>query len=249
MLGSGSSDSETQVERRRKTSVFNNSVCSIEDLPQYSYSGVAEMLGGRPTFCGGRLNARHYSWSVGNNDCWQLQRNGSWTRFTTLMNNRRLYHRSVSLSDDLMWVIGGLSDYKGPRGNEFWKTTTELVHSSGKVTFGPDTPYPLIRHCAVMTNDKHIYIMGGMTEDVFWNRIGMNETLVYRFDGSAVSFSHMGPSMNQRRWRHGCGTIYSKNHNGRQVILVVGGSHWPDPYYPELLDYSVQGATWTLCKY
>lgn len=211
--------------------IFNDTKCILQDMPIPSADhelGVGGIINGLPVYCGGQApNGTYYG------DCFQLAKNGNWMKLGSL-NMVRTYMTAVSVNDEFLWIIGGKT---GPSFEQL-TNTTEIIYANGTVIFGPELPHSQWIRCPVMTDTGHIYILG------------FNETLVFKYEDQELTYSHEAPALPMPLEGPACSAVYSRNHNGRQVIIFSSGLNPTNGGYSavQLLDYSIPGATWTHCK-
>ena len=108
----------------------------------------------------------------------------------------------------------------------------------GTSNFGPNLPKAIYEHCSVALNSQEILIIGG---DEGYNKL--NETWIFNTETNEFK---SGANMNMKRSSHGCTKYKSRFHNGREVVIAVGG--YGAPYSAEIWDFTTGTDSWEMCK-
>ena len=138
----------------------------------------------------------------------------------------RSSHASVSMNG-VVWITGG---YRS-------RNSTEFVYGNGSVIKGPDLPIDKWGHCMVDLEDGRAIILGGDQNE--------NDVLIYR--SSDNSFESGPPLLFGRRFP-ACTLFRSPLHEGRQVVLVVGGKS-DGEVSAEVLDFTNTSSKWMQSKW
>lgn len=201
----------------------------LQDFPNETVSSAMANLAGQPVVCGGWNWQGQVTGPVAS--CYKF--NGSkWTQFAC-MKERRQNPTAIEVKGKL-WITGGYCDGQHLK-------TTELLNADGQVNAGPDLPEALSGHCIVKYADK-IFIIGGINyfKGPFNPRGGpLNGTRIYNGN---LSFLGSGPKLNFSRDCSSACIIKSDNHEGRPIIMVVGGI--TSPRSIEVWDFTKAGTKW-----
>ena len=149
----------------------------------------------------------------------------TWKLHATMFANRSS-HASVSMNG-VVWITGG---YRS-------RNSTEFVYGNGSVIKGPDLPIDKWGHCMVDLEDGRAIILGGDQNE--------NDVLIYR--SSDNSFESGPPLLFGRRFP-ACTLFRSPLHEGRQVVLVVGGKS-DGEVSAEVLDFTNTSSKWIQSKW
>lgn len=205
-----------------KVSQLFNKNCQIPNLPKSLEFAAGGIVSSRPVICGGN----------GNQHCYILRETGSWEILCSLPNSRKgLGGITVGPSKDILWVSGGFPTSSQRKKDSFF------VKANGLILKGPDLSTERAFHCVMEAANGDVIVTGG------YGRYGSTKYSTEVFSPTTLT-REMGPSMNQGRTKHGCQTVFSKNHGNRQVAIVVGG--YISPSSAELWDFQTYGATWKL---
>ena len=122
------------------------------------------------------------------------------------MIEKRCYAASVALDQSTLWIVGGYNGNNSLNSTEFIKLGQPSVK-------GRDLPFTIGDHSMIQFDEKSIYIIGGRQNGSISNKIWIvdptNELQVTK-----------GPSLNIRRYFHGCAKMTL---NGRTILVVAGG--------------------------
>ena len=124
---------------------FKTKVCS--QMPNYPLevylAGGSIWKDGKFSICGGVKNYnKKYS------KCY-LMENGEW-KLSGKLQTARSYHGASNIGNSI-WITGG---YKNDR-----LASTEIIHSDGKITPGPDLPEARHSHCQI-SYEQSTFIIG-----------------------------------------------------------------------------------------
>ena len=119
--------------------------------------------------------------------------------------------------DNTIFVTGGL----GVAANF---STTEFISLSSPARPGPNIPFKIVMHCMVKLPTGLIYMIGGCESP----NIAMDGAVcntasnrVWIFDPNSDFQMIQGPSLQQGRVHHACGTFVDDS--GETNIIVTGG--------------------------
>ena len=149
------------------------------------------LLDGLPVICGGSNDMIH---SIAKDQ----------SKFLGQLSVRRRYAASVVLTNNTLWVTGGL-------GQSGRLKTTEYVTIDGQTSQGPDLPLPLDSHSIVPLNSGAFILIGG-----------------YGGDSSATHFYEEkkgwrpGPNLKNGRYYHTAGVLTDRV-STKTYIVAVGG--------------------------
>ena len=137
------------VEGRRIEIVkenFKTQVCS--QMPKYplavGLAGGSIWKDGKFSICGGRDSSnKRYS------KCY-LMENGEW-KLSGKLQTARIHHGASNIGNSI-WITGGWS-------NNDRVASTEIIHSDGKITPGPDLPEARRWHCQ-LSYEQSTFIIG-----------------------------------------------------------------------------------------
>lgn len=231
ILGGGD---DANSDYKSKATVLNDNECTINDMLRGSYWSAGALLDKRPVYCGGKdFTTSSYTYS----HCYQLQVDGEWSEFGSLM-RERYRHSAVALNNDMIWFSGGIL-----AGAIKPTDSTELFHADGTATAGPELPNRIMGHCMVKTENGMIYSTGGEITGA----IALAATRLVWIFQEDLSFLSYGPEFNVARSYHGCNVVTSNNHDGRQVLLIAGGENGENS--AEILDFMIGGSIWISCKF
>ena len=138
-----------------------------------------------------------------------------------------MLNASYFRSDQFLFIIGGYNNGR--------LATTEILKPDGTVAWGPALPNAVDGHCAVTAKDGTVMLTGG----------DGSERKVWIYDPNTASFTP-GPEMINDHYAHGCAVFKSNLHDGREVLLVAGGSKQDTT---EVWDYQTPGSSWTSSKW
>jgi len=114
--------------------------------------------------------------------------------------------------------------------------STEIIHSDGKITPGPDLPEARSSHCQ-LSYEQSTFIIGGSL------RSGRTVT-VLKFNSSSLNSNPMIlESMLRARSSHACTIFKSALHDERPIIIVAGG-FGSGKNIAEVLDFTQEGTSW-----
>ena len=123
---------------------FKTKVCS--QMPEYpleiSTAAGSNWKDGKFSICGGAKYPNEYS------QCY-LMENGKWKLSGNLQTARR--HHGASNIGNSIWITGGFNGRK--------LASTEIIHSDGKITPGPDLPEARWYHCQ-LSYEQSTFIIG-----------------------------------------------------------------------------------------
>ena len=141
------------------------------------------------------------------------------------MIEKRYAAASVALDPCTLWIVGGsLKNCGIPRLNNL--SSTEFIKLGQPSVKGPDLPFTITSHSMTQYDEKSIYIIGG-----WQNGLSSNKTwIVDPSNGFQIT---EGPSLKNKRIRHGCAKMIF---NGRAILVVTGGFGAEDSV--EILDPS-----------
>jgi len=194
----------------------------FQNFPMELHGSTGQLVDDIPVLCGGENNG------VLPKDCWKLDlTSGQWSQFATMAYSH--FKTSSTVVDGKLLVIGG--EEKG--GNKL--TATEYIDLDGEVTPGPDLPLPLRSHCAVTLTTGKVLIMGGVGDP------DDNRYTTIMFDPETDTYNSSLPKFKNRFTNGGCTVIRSDYHDGRPVVLLVGGD---ERNKPEVYDYTTPDAEW-----
>lgn len=233
------------ISKERKSSDLVESIHNLSsfkhltNLPRKIEYAVGGLIKNHPIVCGGLSTSYEPTLYK---ECYKLSLDGSkWINFAN-MSTERGYGAGLVL-DNCLWISGGA---KGSNRDSYLKTT-EMINFDGTTLAGKDLIEPLAGHCTVQSQNQ-IFIIGGS------DQLGpKRSTRIFNFPLTTSMkcqspYAHMkGPDLNLKRSLHGCTAFSSANHEGRNVILVVGGI--PHPKSAELLDHTQPGSTWIESKF
>ena len=112
---------------------------------------------------------------------------------------------SVVLSNNTLWVTGGLDQSNRLK-------TTEFVTKEGKTSKGPDLPLALSFHAIVALNRGVFILIGG------WS--GVNSSATYFYEEKKGW--RPGPNLKNGRYWHTAGVLTDRV-STKQYIVAVGG--------------------------
>ena len=136
---------------------FKTKVCS--QIPENPYTVPYTAKGsswkdGKISICGGHDNIDKV-W-IGRSECYFIV-NGEWKFSGNLQTGRRAF--GVSNIGNSIWITGGLGDApEFPKVNSAL-ASTEIIHSDGKITPGPNLPEARNSHCQI-SYEQSTFIIG-----------------------------------------------------------------------------------------
>ena len=207
MITSGSNGSDldnTEVIDLRSGKTFH-----MSPLAKRTYSATGGLLDGLPVVCGGRDDQIH---SIAKNQ----------SKCLGQLTVRRFGAASVVLSNNTLWVTGGL-DQSGNR-----LKSTECVTKEGKTSKGPDLPLALCHHAIVALNRGVFILIGGYSDD-----IGRSSRTYFYEEKKGW---RPGPNLKNARFRHTAGVLTDRV-STKQYIVAVGGFNGTRMRSVEYLEY------------
>ena len=183
-----------------------SSSTACANLPSYPFSmygGAGGVVNGSPIICGGYRNKGSPRRTE---SCYRFDRNSTSWKFHSNMTSIRYYH-AATVVKDVLFISGGLYSSN--------LATTEYIYSNGTVQSGPNLPLGRHGHCTVTLHDGKVMIIGAD----YHSSLRKN---VLTFDAADNSFT-TGPSLSYDRRHAACTLFHSDLHNGRPVVLSVGG--------------------------
>ena len=195
----------------------NTSSTACANLPSYPFAMVSAaggVLNGSPIICGGWRSSGEQTVS-----CHRFDRNAKSWKLHSTMTSRRDEHASTVVKDAL-FITGG-SDGSSTLAS------TEYIYANGTVQSGPNLPQARSGHCSVTLHDGKVMILGAQ----FPLSLRRNVIVMDPADNKFTT----GPSLSYERDGATCTLFNSPLHNGRPVVLVVGGSFQPTA---EVYDYT-----------
>ena len=151
-----------------------------------------DFVNGRPLVCGGSTTAcSEYSFA-----------NRQWTRTSFLLNAQRDFAASAVLPNGTFLVTGGGDD------DNSW-STTELLIDDSHFEYGVGLPARLLGHCAVLVNESHLLVAGGLFSFVHHSS--------YILDLDRGTWSEVDHLIHRRAF-HSCGLV-----SGSGVVVAAGG--------------------------
>ena len=124
------------------------------------------------------------------------------------MIKRRFCAASVALNACILWIVGGSNGRHSLKSTEFIRLCKHPTSVKG-----PELPFTIGYHSMIMYDEKSIYIIGGVQ-----NEISSKKTWIV--DPTNRFKIKEGPSLNKAREKHGCAKM---SVNGRTVLVVAGG--------------------------
>ena len=204
---------------------------SMQNFPREISYAMGGLLNNQLVICGGTTTGTS---SGATYNCQRLGNSGQWSLFGGGLIFARYFGSLATVTiqgEDFLWITAGKDS------SQNLLKSTELVSSSGSVTFGTNLPEKRANHCMVVINNHAIIIGGSPSKNV-----GRSVLIFDR--ASSNDFSHKnGPSLNKKRYWHACSTMVSPAHGGRTVAVVAGGEG-DGPDTAEILDYTMSGSTW-----
>jgi hypothetical protein len=118
---------------------------------------------------------------------------------------KRMWAASVVLSNNTLWVTGGLDQSSRLK-------TTELVTKEGKTSKGPDLPLALLSHAIVALNSGFFILIGGVADSGF-------SSATYFYEEKKGW--RPGPNLKNTRECHTAGVLTDRV-STKQYIVAVG---------------------------
>jgi len=223
---------------------FETEVCyKVQEYPlPVSTAAGSRWDDGKVTVCGG------WNWPNRHSECYSLE-NGEWKLNSQELQKGRSGLAGSNIGNSI-WITGGYGDDKTSRGLRATETSTEIIHTDGKITPGPNLPEPRSFHCQTSYKQTTFIIGGGA------DGMDHGQKSVWKFDSNNLNTPpYEMPSMVYGRSGAACTVYNSLLHGGRPVLIVVGSrkvldlsrsyiSGYPESKTAEILDYTVEGATW-----
>jgi hypothetical protein len=118
----------------------------------------------------------------------------------------------IAWNGDQVWLTGGLVT-----GSQLTKTTEIISRNEKHSKYGPNLMVATAGHCLVQLNNTFYMTIGG-----FEDRSRLSVATTRMFDTKSDKWLQ-GPDMQKARHWSFCGSMTSKAHNGRRIIVVTGG--------------------------
>ena len=115
---------------------------------------------------------------------------------------------SVALDESTLWIVGGF----GNNGNNDLRST-EFIKLDQPSAKGPDLPFTIRCYSMIQYDEQSIYIIGGYQN----YSCSRNTWIVDPTKGFQIK---EGPSLNKKRYNHGCAKM---TFDGRTILVVAGG--------------------------
>ena len=141
------------------------------------------------------------------NGKWQMKRN---------MIEKRSGAASVALDQTTLWIVGGWNGRRTVNNTidiNGIHSSTEFIKLGQPSVKGPDLPFRIYGHSMIQYDEKSIYIIGGRQNGTISNKTW----IVDPTNGFKIK---EGPSLNNRRYYHGCAKMTL---NGKTILVVAGG--------------------------
>ena len=127
---------------------FKTEVCN--NMPKYplEVSGAAGSMWKceKLTVCGG-------------SECYSLE-NGNWTLNSNKLKTGRNGHGASNIGNDEIFITGGYNEYDlDDYDDDEVFASTEIIHSDGKITQGPNLPKARDYHCQI-SHEQNTFIIG-----------------------------------------------------------------------------------------
>ena len=162
--------------------------CELNEGLPHGFASTGGMLGTTSVICGGHSKLA--------NECLLYG-----TSQVITMTSQRIYHSSVGLNNNMLWIMGGERNYMGG-----WQVldSTEFVTIEGAVN-GPMLPEPVMCHCSVLfPGNENVYVISGIHGSLpntkFSNKVWVANP------SNKFTFSQ-GPSLDTPRQWPTCGTM------------------------------------------
>ena len=177
---------------------------SFGDIPSKRRNSVGGLLGSTPILCGGC----YLNFTCGDSSCITFK-NSKWTKIHE-MTTKRGRATSVQLNSTTLWILGGENKDDGILDSSEFLSVDSSVGSQG-----PTLPIKMKSFCAVKYSERHVYIIGGLTETAEWSN---NVFISNPMEG----FTYIqGPALKTKRSLHTCGLMTK----GQQSKIVVAGGY------------------------
>ena len=152
--------------------------------------------------------------------------------------DHRLNSGHVRLNESTMLVTGGYDQLLYTQVS--W---TEFITANGMIP-GNYLPITIAKHCMVQEMEGVVYLIGGNQDQGIWES---PKTWIVELDAASNDFQvYEGPTLNEGREGHSCGTI--KDKYGNVIIVVAGGQGKKSVEYLNTTDYIYPNWNWTMGK-
>ena len=199
-LRNGSFVDSTEVVDLKSGKIF-----SMAPLGRRTDGATGGLLDGLPVICGGSNDNQIHS----------IAKDQS--KFLGQLSVKRFSAASVVLSNNTLWVTGGL-------GQSGRLKTTEFVTKDGQTSQGPDLPLPVSEHGIVPLNSGAFILIGGLGGD-------RSATHFYE----EKKGWRPGPNLKNGRDGHTAGVLTDRVSTKTYIVAVGGG--WPAGSSLEYLEY------------
>ena len=152
--------------------------------------------------------------------------------------DHRLNSGHVRLNESTMLVTGGYDQSLYTQVS--W---TEFITANGMIP-GNYLPITIAKHCMVQEMEGVVYLIGGNQDQGIWES---PKTWIVELDAASNDFQvYEGPTLNEGREGHSCGTI--KDKYGNVIIVVAGGQGKKSVEYLNTTNYIYPNWNWTMGK-
>ena len=207
----------TGSPRTDKSQVIDvsSSSTACANLPSYPFamsSAAGGVVNGSPIICGGYTRERERERT---DSCHRFDRNANSWKLISTMKYKRSWHASTVVNNAL-FITGG-------HDGSSRLATTEYIYANGTFQSGPNLPEARWGHCSVTLHDGRVMILGAWRPSSLWRNVII-------MDPADNSFT-TGPALRYERRGGACTLFKSPLHNGRPVVLAVGGYEVPAEVY------------------
>ena len=166
--------------------------------------------------------------------CFSFDKEKGWVKFSK-MNQARQQSASIPINGGMVITGGYTTD-----GFTTLKSSQIVLLNGTATTEGPELPQPRHGHCLAYDEKDDVFFVTGGWDDDF-------KTTSWQFRDKEKFILIGTTEMIKSRSSHGCGFFKSDLHNGRQLLVVSGGSG-TGIQSCEFYDFTEPDSQWQLCS-